>query len=130
MSNLSKKNIQNIMDRANKRLKELEKDVIIKTGVVFTSETDFYYVFTIYKDNKIIEKLRADTIEEFDKRFKDLTNKYEVNIIYDYDDLTINQLRFLAGEYEETPKPNKVEQTELQDTLGSALTNSFFNSLF
>ena len=81
---LSKAQVRSIVDRANNKLRELNKKVIITTGVVFTSDKDFYYIFNIYKDNKIIDKKRANDVNSFNTIFKELADKYEVNIIYDY----------------------------------------------
>ena len=75
-------------------MQDLTKDVIITTGIVFTSDTEFYYIFNVFKDNKIADKVRANDVIAFDRVFKELANKYEVNIIYDYGDLTYMQLKY------------------------------------
>lgn len=111
MSNLSKTQIKSIVDRFNNKLKELNKDVIITTGLIFTSDTDFYYIFNVYKNNKILDKIRANNVEQFNKAFKDLTCKYEVNIIYDYTDLTYSQLDYLYNNTND--KQTKIESIEL-----------------
>ena len=112
--------IRSIVDRANKKLKELSKDVVITTGIVFTSDTDFYYIFNVYRDKKIFDKVRANDVEQFNKVFKDLTCKYEVNIIYDYTDLTYSQLEYLSDIVDSIP--NKIEPNE----IGSAYFDATF----
>lgn len=116
---LSKAQVRSIVDRANNKLRELNKKVIITTGVVFTSDKDFYYIFNIYKDNKIVDKKRANDVNAFDTIFKELADKYEVNIIYDYSDLTYTQINYLANEIADIP--NKIEQTELSSAYMDSL---------
>lgn len=116
---LSKAQVRSIVDRANNKLRELNKKVIITTGVVFTSDKDFYYIFNIYKDNKIIDKKRANDVNSFNTIFKELADKYEVNIIYDYSDLTYTQINYLANEIADIP--NKIEQTELSSAYMDSL---------
>jgi len=113
--------IRSILDRASKKMQDLTKDVIITTGIVFTSDTEFYYIFNVFKDNKIADKVRANDVITFDRVFKELANKYEVNIIYDYGDLTYMQLKYLAEELGDIP--NRVEQVELNSAyMDSMLT--------
>lgn len=112
MNNLNKTQIKSIMDRLNKKMQDLQKDIIITSGIIFTSDKDFYYIFTIYQDNKIKDKITADNIDDFDKIYKNLTNKYKVNIIYDYTDLNYNQLKYLSEYY---ITPNRIEQIELNN---------------
>lgn len=116
---LSKAQVRSIVDRANNKLRELNKKVIITTGVVFNSDKDFYYIFNIYKDNKIVDKKRANDVNAFDTIFKELADKYEVNIIYDYSDLTYTQINYLANEIADIP--NKIEQTELSSAYMDSL---------
>ena len=92
------KRASKIVNRYDERLKELDKDVVIFSGIVFTSDTDYYYIFSIYKDNKLISKVRANDSKEYDKVFADLTNKYEVNILTRYDDLNSKQISYLIAE--------------------------------
>lgn len=104
--------INNKIDKANKKLKEIVKqDVSIVSKIVFTSDTEFYYVFNVIRKGEIIDKVRANNSRQYDERFKELANKYEVNIIYDYSDLTYNQLEYLAG----YKKDNRVESGTLED---------------
>ena len=111
------KRASKIVNRYDERLKELDKDVVIFSGIVFTSDTDYYYIFSIYKDNKLISKVRANDIIEYDKVFADLTNKYEVNILTRYDDLNSNQIKYLI----DTDAP-KVDRAELETiSLNNAL---------
>ena len=111
------KRASKIVNRYDERLKELDKDVVIFSGIVFTSDTDYYYIFSIYKDNKLVSKVRANDIIEYDKVFADLTNKYEVNILTRYDDLNSNQIKYLI----DTDAP-KVDRAELETiSLNNAL---------
>lgn len=104
--------INNKIDKANKKLKEIVKqDVSIVSKIVFTSDTEFYYVFNVIRKGEIIDKVRANNSRQYDERFKELANKYEVNIIYDYSDLTYSQLEYLAG----YKKDNRVESGTLED---------------
>lgn len=100
--------IRSMIDRANNKLKELKKDIIITTGIVFTSFKDYYYIFNVYQNNEWIDKIRANDSKAFDRVFKELTTKYEVNIIYDYTDLTYSQLTQLKAD-----KKARVEPLEL-----------------
>ena len=111
------KRASKIVNRYDERLKELDKDVVIFSGIVFTSDTDYYYIFSIYKDNKLISKVRANNSIEYDKVFADLTNKYEVNILTRYDDLNSYQISYLI----DTDAP-KVDRAELETiSLNNAL---------
>lgn len=100
--------IRSIIDRANHKLKDLNNDIVITTGIIFTSFKDYYYIFNVYQNKKWIDKIRANDSKAFDKVFKDLTTKYEVNIIYDYTDLTFSQLSQLRED-----KNARVEHIEL-----------------
>lgn len=107
-----------VLNRYDAKLKELDKDVIIFSSVVFTNDKDFYYIFNIYKDNKLIKKVRANNSKEYDKVFTDLTNKYEVNILYNYADLNTKQVNYLLDI--QAPKVSK-------DELDSIAFNSMFD---
>ena len=99
-------------NKANNKLKEIVKqDISIVSKIVFTSATEFYYVFNVIRKGEIIDKVRANNSRQYDERFKELANKYEVNIIYDYSDLTYSQLEYLAG----YKKDNRVESGTLED---------------
>ena len=106
------KSINDKINRANNKLKEIVKqDVSVVSKIVFTSDTEFYYVFNVIRKGEIIDKVRANNSRQYDERFKELANKYEVNIIYDYSDLTYSQLEYLAG----YKKDNRVESGTLED---------------
>ena len=106
------KTINDKIDKANKKLKDIVKqDVSVVSKIVFTSDTDFYYVFNVIRKGEIIDKVRANDSKQYDKTFKDLANKYEVNIVYDYSDLTYKQLEYLAG----YTNDNRVETGTLED---------------
>lgn len=107
-----------VLNRYDAKLKELDKDVIIFSSVVFTNDKDFYYIFNIYKDNKLIKKVRANNSKEYDKVFTDLTNKYEVNILYNYADLNTKQVNYLLDI--QAPKVSK-------DELDSIAFNNMFD---
>lgn len=118
MTNLKK--INDKLDKANRKLKDIVKqDVSVVSKIVFTSDTEFYYVFNVIRKGDIIDKVRANNVSQYDKAFKDLANKYEVNIIYDYSDLTFSQLKYLS----ELDTPNKVEKGELDSLYLDTMLN-------
>lgn len=106
---LNKVQIRSILDKAYKKMQELDKNIVITTGIIFTSQTDFFYIFNIFKDNKAVEKISVNDVETWNKTFKDLTTKYKVNIIYDYSDLTFNQILYLRENLTDL-----IESTELE----------------
>ena len=77
------------------KLKVLDYDYFIMSNVVFTNKTDYYYCFSVFKDNKIVEKIAVNNTSDYDKTFKDLSIKYKTNVIYNYNDLTTKQLKYL-----------------------------------
>jgi len=99
---MTTKDLENFFNRANKLLNSyndkmsvLDYDYFIITSIIFTSDIEYQYLFTIFKDNKIIEKILISDKKDYYKTFKDLTTKYKTNVIYNYNDLTTSQLRFL-----------------------------------
>lgn len=98
---MTTKELDKFFKKANKiissyedKLSSLNYDYFIIASVVFTSDTDYYYLFSVFKDNQIIEKVSADS-KDYNKTFKDLSIKYKTNIIYNYNDLTTKQLNYL-----------------------------------
>lgn len=98
---MTTKDLDKFLKRANKmidnyesKLKILDYDYFIITNVIFTSSTDYYYLFSVFKDNQVIEKVAVDS-KDFDKTFRDLSIKYKTNVIYNYNDLNYDQLHFL-----------------------------------
>lgn len=63
--------------------------------VVFCSDEEFFYVFNIVKDDKVLKKVVANNTREYDKIYKDLVIEYNTNIEHKYDDLNSNQLDYL-----------------------------------
>lgn len=99
---MTTKDLENFFNRANKLLNSyndkmsvLDYDYFIITSIIFTSDIEYQYLFTIFKDNKVIEKILISDKKDYYKTFKDLTTKYKTNVIYNYNDLTTSQLRFL-----------------------------------
>lgn len=99
---MTTKDLENFFNRANKLLNSyndkmsvLDYDYFIISSIVFTSDIEYQYLFTIFKDNKVIEKILIADKKDYYKTFKDLTTKYKTNVIYNYNDLTTSQLRFL-----------------------------------
>ena len=91
------KQYKNAIEIANKKLKELDKDIVITNNIIFTNQTEFYYIFKIYQNDVCIKKVKASNNNEYDKVFKDLATMYGANIIYNYTDLNINQLNYLSN---------------------------------
>lgn len=98
---MTTKELDKFFKKANKiissyedKLSSLNYDCFIIASVVFTSDTDYYYLFSVFKDNQIIEKVSADS-KDYNKIFKDLSIKYKTNIIYNYNDLNSKQLKYL-----------------------------------
>ena len=105
-------------NKANNKLKEIVKqDISIVSKIVFTSATEFYYVFNVIRKGELIDRIRANDSKQYDKIFKELANKLEVNIVYDYSDLTYKQLDFLS----KYTKDNRVETGELEDRRTESL---------
>lgn len=99
---MTTKDLENFFNRANKLLNSyndkmsvLDYDYFIISSIVFTSDIEYQYLFTIFKDNRVIEKILIADKKDYYKTFKDLTTKYKTNVIYNYNDLTTSQLRFL-----------------------------------
>lgn len=99
---MTTKDLEKFFKRANKivdsyedKLSVLDYDYFIISNIVFTSNTEYYYCFSVFKDNQVIEKVAIDNASDYDKTFKDLSIKYKTNVIYNYNDLTTRQLNYL-----------------------------------
>ena len=72
------------MRAINKTIKKMQervnvidsKNIKIATGIVFTSATDFYYTFTIYKHNNIYKTFNIYNDNEYANTFNTLKNTY------------------------------------------------------
>lgn len=116
---MTTKDLEKFFKRANKvinnyedKLSILDYDYFIVSNVVFTSDTDYYYCFSVFKDNQIVEKIVIDNASDYDKTFKDLSIKYKTNVIYNYQDLTTKQLNYL-----DSLDDNHLSQEEISDIL-------------
>jgi hypothetical protein len=116
---MTTKQLNDFLKRANKivsnyedKLNTLNYDYFIISSIVFTSDTDYYYLFSVFSDNKVIDKIKLDDASKYKDTFRDLANKYKTNVIYNYNDLTFNQLKYL-----ETLEDNNINQSEVSDTL-------------
>ena len=116
---MTTKDIEKFIKRANKivdnyedKLGVLDYDYFIISNVVFTSDTEYYYCFSVFKDNQVIEKVAIDNASDYSKTFKDLSIKYKTNVIYNYNDLTTRQLHYL-----EDLEDNNINQDEVSDIL-------------
>lgn len=89
------KKASKVIDNYEGKLKILDYDYFIISNVIFTSDKDYYYLFSVFKDNKVIDKVVVNDIKDYDKTFKDLSIKYKTNVIYNYNDLTYTQLCYL-----------------------------------
>ena len=99
---MTTKDLDKFFKRANKvinsyedKLSVLDYDYFIVSNIVFTSDADYYYCFSVFKDNQVIEKIAVDKASDYSKTFKDLTIKYKTNVIHNYNDLTTSQLNYL-----------------------------------
>ena len=95
------KRASKVIDNYEGKLKILDYDYFIISNIVFTSDTDYYYCFSVFKDNQIVEKIAVNDSKDFNKTFKDLSIKYKTNVIFNYNDLTYTQLSYL-DELEDT----------------------------
>ena len=89
------KKASKVIDNYEGKLKILDYDYFIISNVIFTSDKDYYYLFSVFKDNKVIDKVVVNDSKDYDKTFKDLSIKYKTNVIYNYNDLTYTQLCYL-----------------------------------
>lgn len=101
---MTTKDLDKFFKKANKvlnsyedKLSALNYDYFIISSVIFTSDTDYYYLFSVFKDNKIVDKIPVNDASEYNKVFKELSIKYKTNIIYNYKDLTSSQLDYLEN---------------------------------
>lgn len=101
---MTTKDLDKFFKKANKvlnsyedKLSALNYDYFIISSVIFTSDTDYYYLFSVFKDNKIVDKIPVNDASEYNKIFKELTLKYKTNVIYNYKDLTSSQLDYLEN---------------------------------
>lgn len=116
---MTTKDLNNFFKKANKiindyedKLNVLDYDYFIISNVIFISDADYYYCFSVFNNNKIIEKILIDDASEYNKTFKDLSIKYKTNVIYNYDDLTTNQLKYLNNSDDD-----KINKDEIADIL-------------
>lgn len=124
---MTTKELDKFFKRANKiinsyedKLSVLDYDYFIVSNIVFTSDTDYYYCFSVFKDNQIIEKVAVNEASDYSKTFKDLSIKYKTNVIFNYNDLTTTQLKYL----------DDVEDNNLnRDEIGNLLFKRQFDIL-
>lgn len=116
---MTTKDLNNFFKKANKiindyedKLNVLDYDYFIISNVIFISDADYYYCFSVFNNNKIIEKILIDDASEYNKTFKDLSIKYKTNVIYNYDDLTTKQLEYLNSSDDD-----KINKDEIADIL-------------
>lgn len=116
---MTTKELDKFFKKANKvissyedKLSVLDYDYFIISNIVFTSDTDYYYCFSVFKDNQVIEKIAVNKASDYSKTFKDLSIKYKTNVIYNYNDLNDKQLRYL-----ESLEDNNLNQDEISSIL-------------
>lgn len=116
---MTTKELDRFIKRSNKiinsyedKLRVLDYDYFIISNIIFTSNIEYYYCFSVFKDNQIIEKIAVDNKSDYDKTFKDLSIKYKTNVIYNYQDLTTRQLNYL-----DSIDDNNINKDEISDIL-------------
>ena len=116
---MTTKELDKFFKRANKvinsyedKLSVLDYDYFIVSNIVFTSDADYYYCFSVFKDNQVIEKIAVNKASDYSKTFKDLSIKYKTNVIYNYNDLTTKQLKYL-----DNVDDDNVNKDEVSDIL-------------
>lgn len=106
------KKANKIISNYEDKLSILDYDYFIVSSIIFTSDTDYYYLFSVFKDNKILEKVDVHKQQEYSKIFKELSLKYKTNVLYNYNDLTDKQLKYL-----DTLKDKNLNKEEIADIL-------------
>ena len=116
---MTKKELDSFFKRANKvitnyedKLNTLNYDYFIISNVIFISGTEYYYLFSVFKDNQIIEKIPINNTSDYNKTFKELSIKYKTNVIYNYNDLNYKQLMFL-----DSVDDDNINKGEISDLL-------------
>ena len=116
---MTTKDLEKYFKRANKvlndyegKLKILDYDYFIISNVIFTSDVDYYYLFSVFKDNQVIEKIAVNDASDYSKTFKELSIKYKTNVIYNYNDLTNTQLKYL-----ENINDKNIKKEDISDIL-------------
>ena len=106
------KKANKIISNYEDKLGILDYDYFIISSIVFTSDADYYYLFSVFKDNKILEKVDVHKQQEYSKIFKELSLKYKTNVLYNYNDLTDKQLKYL-----DALKDKNLNKDEIADIL-------------
>ena len=116
---MTKKELDSFFKRANKvitnyenKLNTLNYDYFIISNVIFISDTEYYYLFNVFKDNQIIEKIPINNTSDYNKTFKELSIKYKTNVIYNYNDLNYKQLMYL-----DSVDDDNINKGEISDLL-------------
>ncbi len=116
---MTTRDLEKFFKKANKvinsyedKMSVLDYDYFIISNVVFTSDADYYYCFSVFKDNQVIEKIAVNDASDYSKTFKDLSIKYKTNVIYNYNDLTNKQLKYL-----DSLDDNHLNKDEIQNIL-------------
>ena len=124
---MTTKQLNDFLKRANKivssyedKLSSLNYDYFVIASIVFTSDTDYYYLFSVFSDNKVIDKIKLDDASKYKATFKELADKYKTNIIYNYEDLNHNQLKYL-----DSIDDNCINHSEVSDILYKRLFDVF-----
>ena len=116
---MTTRDLEGFFKRANKiitnyedKISTLDYEYFIISSIIFTSDKDYYYLFNVFKDNKIIEQIAVNDNKSYSKTFKDLSIKYKANVIYNYSDLNYKQLNFL-----DTAEDKNINKEELANLL-------------
>ena len=87
-----KNKIKTLVDR----LDTLDSTDIIIT-LKFTSNTEYFYIFKVFKNNKLIKEITAQKDCNFKDLVRNLKLKFSARLSTDFSNLTIAQLEYLAG---------------------------------
>ena len=83
------------VDVIKKRVDSLPSNTQLMTKIVFTSDTDYHFIYEIIKNGKVIETIETDLT---DNEIKTLENKYRTKLDFYLDDLTDDQVRYVVEE--------------------------------
>lgn len=91
-----KSKIDNKIKNIDSRVKAIEPKSKIMLKITFTSDTDYEYTTQLIKNDKVIKILDNENATDL----KELCKKYDAELTDNFDELTTDQLRYLADDLE------------------------------